>query len=74
MQERILRQADIQSFQKSLIAEEKSTATIEKYVRDATAFLRFAEGAEEHLCTAKRNERTGLCRCKREARNAIYAS
>lgn len=75
MQERILRQADIQAFQKSLIAEEKSIATIEKYVRDATAFLRFAEGTAvtKELVIAYKN---ALLECGRAVRsvNSVLAS
>ena len=41
MEERKLTQNLIQSFQQHLIREEKSTATVEKYLRDARAFLSF---------------------------------
>ena len=41
MEERKLTQNLIQSFQQHLIREEKSMATVEKYLRDARAFLRF---------------------------------
>lgn len=75
MQKRILRQADIRAFQKSLIAEEKSAATIEKYVRDATAFLRFAEGSAvtKELVIAYKN---ALLECGRAVRsvNSVLAS
>ena len=41
MEERKLTQNLIQSFHQYLIREEKSTATVEKYLRDARAFLSF---------------------------------
>lgn len=75
MQERILRQADIQAFQKSLIAEEKSATTIEKYMRDTTAFLRFVEGSAvtKELVIAYKNT---LLECGRAVRsvNSVLAS
>lgn len=42
IQNRILLEADICAFYNYLIQEEKSTATVEKYFRDARAFLIFA--------------------------------
>ena len=42
IQNRILSEADICAFYNYLIQEEKSTATVEKYFRDARAFLIFA--------------------------------
>ena len=42
MKNRILSEKDIKAFREYLIQEEKSTATIEKYLRDARAFLGFA--------------------------------
>lgn len=75
MQERILRQADIQAFQKSLIAEEKSDATVEKYVHDATVFLRFAEDSAvtKELVIVYKN---ALLACGRAVRsvNSVLAS
>lgn len=41
MKNRILTERDIETFHKYLIREEKSTATMEKYLRDARAFLIF---------------------------------
>ena len=41
MEKRIIARADLQSFHQYLIREEKSTATVEKYLRDARAFLSF---------------------------------
>lgn len=75
MQERILRQTDICAFQKNLIAEEKSAATIEKYVRDATTFLRFAEGAAvtKNLVIAYKNELLERGRAVRSV-NSVLAS
>ena len=45
MEERKLTQNLIQSFQQHLIREEKSTATVEKYLRDARAFLSYVGDA-----------------------------
>ena len=42
MNSRILSAKDIEAFHRHLIQEEKSTATMEKYLRDARAFLVFA--------------------------------
>ena len=42
MNEHILKKGDLQIFYKHLVLEEKSTATVEKYLRDARAFLVFA--------------------------------
>jgi len=36
----------IPKFHQHLLNEEKSSATVEKYIRDVKAFLRFADGAE----------------------------
>jgi len=46
MTERILSESSLESFQKALIHQEKSRATVEKYLRDAHAFLLFAGGRE----------------------------
>lgn len=43
MKERILIEENILAFYEYLILEEKSTATIEKYLRDVRAFFRFAD-------------------------------
>lgn len=45
MDNKILKEQDIKEFQAYLIREEKSEATVEKYLRDARAFLAFAEQA-----------------------------
>lgn len=42
MKNRILSEKDIETFHKYLIREEKSTATMEKYLRDVRAFFVFA--------------------------------
>lgn len=42
MQNRILSEKDIETFQNHLLQEEKSTATMEKYLRDVRAFLVFS--------------------------------
>lgn len=42
MKNRVLTEKDIEIFHKHLIREEKSTATMEKYLRDVRAFLVFA--------------------------------
>ena len=42
MNEHILKNEDLQIFYNHLVLEEKSTATVEKYLRDARAFLVFA--------------------------------
>lgn len=44
MTERILSQQDLDAFRGALVTEEKSGATVEKYLRDARAFAAFAQG------------------------------
>ena len=44
MEERIINQRQIQQFSQYLAQEEKSAATVEKYLRDVQAFHRFADG------------------------------
>lgn len=44
MEERKITQNQIQSFYQYLIREEKSTATVEKYLRDARAFVVYVGG------------------------------
>ncbi|MBO5315219.1 MAG: tyrosine-type recombinase/integrase [Clostridia bacterium] len=46
MSERILTQTHLTAFEEYLLKEEKSAATVEKYLRDARAFLIYAEGKE----------------------------
>ena len=46
MKGRILTKEIISDFKEHLILEEKSGATVEKYIRDVKAFLAFANGAE----------------------------
>ena len=46
MTKRFLKIETIKSFEKNLIMQEKSTATIEKYLRDVRAFLLFMENQE----------------------------
>ena len=41
MKGRILTEKTISEFEKHLILEEKSPVTIEKYIRDVTAFMAF---------------------------------
>ena len=44
MEERIINQKRIQQFSQYLAQEEKSAATVEKYLRDVQSFHRFADG------------------------------
>ena len=44
MTDRILSVQHLNAFQEHLQREEKSAATVEKYLRDAGAFVAFAEG------------------------------
>ena len=44
METRILNEQNRKNFHEYLIREEKSVATVEKYLRDTQAFLTFAEG------------------------------
>ena len=46
MNERILTETGITAFQKYLIMEEKSTATVEKYLRDVRAFFVYVGNME----------------------------
>ena len=45
MEERVITEETIERFHTQLLLEEKSTATVEKYIRDAKAFMLFADGA-----------------------------
>ena len=45
MRDRILSPHDLAAFQSHLLQEEKSPATVEKYLRDCRAFLAFAAGS-----------------------------
>ena len=45
MEERKITQTQIESYHQHLIREEKSTATVEKYLRDARAFLSYVGDA-----------------------------
>ena len=45
MEERILTADIIENFRKNLELQEKSTSTIEKYIRDVKAFSVYAENA-----------------------------
>ena len=46
MKGRFLSQEIISDFKEHLILEERSAATVEKYIRDVTAFSAFANGAD----------------------------
>ena len=46
MTERTLSAQQLEAFQDSLLREEKSPATVEKYLRDAGAFLAYCEGKD----------------------------
>lgn len=46
MSDRILKEQDLRKFQNHLIREEKSEATVEKYLRDARMFLSYAKEKE----------------------------
>ena len=57
MTERILSRQHLNAFRENLIQEEKSAATIEKYLRDAKAFLAYSMGVtitKEHTVSYKR--------------------
>ena len=45
MEERLLTEKEILAFREMLILEEKSKATVEKYVRDVRAFSAFLNGS-----------------------------
>ena len=58
MTERILSPQHLNAFRENLIREEKSAATIEKYLRDAGAFLAYSVGlniTKEHTVSYKRS-------------------
>ena len=58
MTERILSTQHLNAFRENLIREEKSEATIEKYLRDAGAFLAYSVGlniTKEHTVSHKRS-------------------
>ena len=46
MKGKYLTQEIISDFKENLILEERSEATVEKYIRDISAFSNFADGAE----------------------------
>lgn len=57
MAERILSAQHLSAFRENLIREEKSAATVEKYLRDAGAFLAYSAGrsiTKEHTVAYKR--------------------
>lgn len=58
MEERYVTERQIQAFAQYLIREEKSAATIEKYIRDVRAFRVFADGAaaEKELVIAYKRQ------------------
>ena len=45
MEARIITEETIERFHAQLLLEEKSAATVEKYIRDAKAFMLFTDGA-----------------------------
>lgn len=45
METRVITNETIEQFRAHLLFEEKSAATVEKYIRDVKAFMRFADGA-----------------------------
>ena len=45
MKERVLKQKNLEQFKEHLMLEEKSNATVEKYIRDAVKFSTFAGGS-----------------------------
>ena len=45
MKERVLKQKNLEQFKEHLMLEEKSDATVEKYIRDAVKFSTFAGGS-----------------------------
>lgn len=51
MKGKVLKQEIIVRFKKYLAEEEKSNATIKKYIRDVTAFASYADGAA--ICKEK---------------------
>jgi len=58
MTERILSNQHLNAFRDNLIREEKSAATVEKYLRDAGAFLAYSVGkniTKEHTVSYKRS-------------------
>lgn len=61
MNVRILTKALLEKFKEHLILEEKSSATIEKYLRDAAAFMHFADGGAvtKELAIAYKNKLKG---------------
>lgn len=55
MTERILSPQHLNAFRENLIREEKSAATVEKYLRDAGAFLAYSAGqtvTKEHTVSS----------------------
>jgi site-specific recombinase XerD len=58
MTERILDSQHLNTFREQLIREEKSRATVEKYLRDAGAFLAYSLGCsitKEHTVSYKQS-------------------
>ncbi|MBQ9551672.1 MAG: hypothetical protein IJU96_02810 [Clostridia bacterium] len=46
MEKRTITEKTIEMFHQHLLNEEKSTNTVEKYIRDVKAFMCFSDGAE----------------------------
>ena len=64
MTKRILTEEVIATFKMHLIEEEKSAATVEKYIRDVTAFALFTAGREitkELIVLYNKNHRRLRC-------------
>lgn len=58
MNKRKITEEQVKGFYDHLVAEEKSTATVEKYLRDVRAFMRYTEEKEvskEIVITYKRD-------------------
>lgn len=75
MQERILSPQHLNDFRAYLLDEEKSMATIQKYVRDARAFLNYAAGrtVTKALTVAYKKELQDQCYAVRSV-NSMLAS
>ena len=75
MENRKLSVRHLASFREHLILEEKSAATVEKYVRDANGFLEFAGDREvtKELAVAYKNDRQERCYAVRSI-NSMLAS
>ncbi len=75
MPKQTITEKDLSAFKKHLVKEEKSTVTIEKYVRDARTFIEFAKGKRiSKELTIDYKHHLQNCKYKTRSVNSMIAS